>query len=55
MHPVSVHVLAGGAYPVYKNVKGKGKSIPVTGHEGPKGCDTSRLTYFLDNRLTGGG
>jgi hypothetical protein len=25
----------------------KGKAIPVTGHEGPKGCETSRLSHFL--------
>jgi hypothetical protein len=33
----------------------KGKAIPVTGREGPSGCETSRLLYFLDNRLTDGG
>jgi hypothetical protein len=36
-------------------VKGKGKSIPVTGRGGPQGCETSRLPHFLDNRLTDGG
>jgi hypothetical protein len=37
-------------------VKGKkGKAIPVTGREGPQGCETSRLPHFLDNRLTDGG
>jgi hypothetical protein len=30
----------------------KGKAIPVSGHEGPEGCETSRLPHFLDNRLT---
>jgi hypothetical protein len=35
-------------------VQGKGKSIPVTGHGGPNGCETSRIPYFLDNRLTEG-
>jgi hypothetical protein len=30
----------------------KGKAIPVTGREGPWGCETSRLPYFLDNQLT---
>jgi hypothetical protein len=30
----------------------KGKDIPVTGREGPKGCETSRLPHFLDSRLT---
>jgi hypothetical protein len=30
-----------------------GKAIPVTGREGPYGCETSRLPHFLDNRLTG--
>jgi hypothetical protein len=34
---------------------GKGKAIPVTGHEGPYGCETSRLPHFLDSRLTDGG
>jgi hypothetical protein len=29
-----------------------GKAIPVTGREG---CETSRLSHFLDNRLTDGG
>jgi hypothetical protein len=29
----------------------KGKAI----RRGPKGCETSRLPYFLDNRLTDGG
>jgi hypothetical protein len=32
----------------------KGKAIPVTGHEGLWGCETSRLPHFLDNRLTDG-
>jgi hypothetical protein len=36
-----------------KNVKGK--AIPVTGREGPQGCETSRLPHFIDNRLTDGG
>jgi hypothetical protein len=30
---------------------GKGKGIPVTGREGPQGCETSRLPHFLGNRL----
>jgi hypothetical protein len=30
----------------------KGKAIPVTSHEGPQGCETSRLSHFQDNRLT---
>jgi hypothetical protein len=33
----------------------KGKAIPVTGREGPEGCETSRLPHYLDNRLTDGG
>jgi hypothetical protein len=36
-------------------VRGKGKAIPLTGHEGPQGCETSRLSHVLDNRLTDGG
>jgi hypothetical protein len=33
----------------------KCKAIPVTGREGPWGCETSRLPHFLDNRLTDAG
>jgi hypothetical protein len=39
------------------NVKGKkkrGKAVPVTGHEGPQGCETLRLPHFLDSQLTNG-
>jgi hypothetical protein len=32
----------------------QGKAIPVTGREGPYGCETLRLPHFLDNRLTDG-
>jgi hypothetical protein len=32
----------------------KGKAIPVTGHEGPQDCKTSRLSHILDNRITDG-
>jgi hypothetical protein len=35
--------------------KKKGKAIPVTGREGPYGCEMSRLSHFLDNRLTDDG
>jgi hypothetical protein len=31
------------------------KAMPVTGHEGTKGCETLRVPHYLDNRLTGGG
>jgi hypothetical protein len=31
------------------------KSIPATGCGGHKGCETSRLPYFLENCLTDGG
>jgi hypothetical protein len=37
-----------------RNIK-KGKDIPVTGREGPYGCETSRPPHFLDNGLTDGG
>jgi hypothetical protein len=30
----------------------EGKVIPVTGRGGPYSCETLRLTYILDNRLT---
>jgi hypothetical protein len=33
----------------------EGEAIPVTGHGGPEGCETSRLPHYLDNRLTDGG
>jgi hypothetical protein len=32
----------------------KCKAVPLTGREGPYGCETSRLSHFLDNRLTDG-
>jgi hypothetical protein len=32
-----------------------GKGIPVAGHGGPYGCETSKLPHYLDNRLTDGG
>jgi hypothetical protein len=35
--------------------KVKGKAIPVTGRGGTQDCKTSRLSHFLDNRLTDGG
>jgi hypothetical protein len=31
------------------------KGIPLTGREGPYGCQTSRLPHFLDNQFTDGG
>jgi hypothetical protein len=40
--------------PVHMFLDGEGKAIPVTGHEGLKGCETSRLPHFLYNRLTDG-
>jgi hypothetical protein len=40
---------------VFWQRRNKGKAIPVIGHEGLEGCETSRLPYFLDNRLTDGG
>jgi hypothetical protein len=33
----------------------KGKSILVTGCEGPLGCEMSRIPHFLESRLTDGG
>jgi hypothetical protein len=36
-------------------LKDKGKAIPVTGREGPQGCERSRLPRLLDNRFTDGG
>jgi hypothetical protein len=35
--------------------KKKAKVIPITGHRGPKGPETSRIPRFLDNRLRDGG
>jgi hypothetical protein len=31
------------------------KATPVTSHEGPSGCETSRLPHFLDKQLIDGG
>jgi hypothetical protein len=62
----AIHNLFKGAYPIsgaitllsacskMLKVK-KGKAIPLTGHEGPYGCETSRLPHYLGNRLTYGG
>jgi hypothetical protein len=36
-------------------VQKRGKAIPVTGREGPWGCETSKLPHFLDNQLIDGG
>jgi hypothetical protein len=33
----------------------KVKAIPVTGREGPEGCEMLRVSYYLDNRLKDGG
>jgi hypothetical protein len=33
---------------------GEGEAIPVTDHEGPEVCETSRVPHLLDNRLTDG-
>jgi hypothetical protein len=30
------------------------KAVPVRDRENPKGCDTSRPSHFLDNRLRDG-
>jgi hypothetical protein len=35
--------------------KKKSKANPVTGREGPWRCEMSRLSHFLDNRLTDNG
>jgi hypothetical protein len=32
----------------------EGKVFPITGRGGPQGCDTLRLSHFLDNRFTDG-
>jgi hypothetical protein len=32
----------------------KRKTVPLTGHGGPQGCERSRLSHFLDSRLTDG-
>jgi hypothetical protein len=31
-----------------------GKAIPVTGHGGPQGSETSRIPHFLEYQLTDG-
>jgi hypothetical protein len=36
------------------SVREKGKFITLTGRGGPYGCEISRLSHFLDNRLTNG-
>jgi hypothetical protein len=41
--------------PIVVTVKVKGKDIPVTGREGPQGCERLRLPQYLDKRLIDGG
>jgi hypothetical protein len=36
-------------------VKSEGEAIPITNRADPLGSETSRLSHFLDNRLTHGG
>jgi hypothetical protein len=43
------------AFTIFKNNSIKGKTIPVTGCEGPWGCETLRIPHFVDNRLTDAG
>jgi hypothetical protein len=31
-----------------------GKAIHLTGREALKGCETSRISHFIDNRITDG-
>jgi hypothetical protein len=31
----------------YEEGTKQGKAVPVTGREGPQGCETSRLPHFL--------
>jgi hypothetical protein len=40
---------------MYVKIGKKDKAIPVSGRGGPQGCETSRLPYFVDSRLTDGG
>jgi hypothetical protein len=37
------------------NKKVKDKAVSAISRGGPQGCETSRLSHFLDNRLTHGG
>jgi hypothetical protein len=38
-----------------EEIKLKSKAIPVIGRGGLKGCETFRITHFLDNRFPDGG
>jgi hypothetical protein len=40
------HIPVDGGLAITKQVK-EGKAIPATGHGGPHGCETSRLSHFL--------
>jgi hypothetical protein len=44
-----------GMLPLHHLVLSEGKAVLVIGHRGPWGCETSRLTLFIDTRLTDGG
>jgi hypothetical protein len=45
----------GEIYVFLERKKEKGKAIPVTGCEGPQGCDVPRLPHLLDNQPRDGG
>jgi hypothetical protein len=53
--PTVLSPLETSSFDYYQLSKKKVYAIPVTGHGGPYGCEKSRLPYFLDNQLTGGG
>jgi hypothetical protein len=44
-----------GPWPLFQFLNPKHSQCSRTVHGGPYGCDTSRLPYFLNNRLTDGG
>jgi hypothetical protein len=47
--------LMSSAYFLPHDASDSDKAIPITSHGGTQGCATSRLPYFIDNRITDGG
>jgi hypothetical protein len=49
------HIYFDKVVPGVRDNKVKAKAIPITGHEGPQGCEMAGILHFSNNQLTDGG